>query len=311
MIVSPILLAASFPNVPVKLIVIPHPIPHIFFILFSGITASSCPPSQMFARTPPGRALTIPPSASLGMVGSEIIFTPIADDPIFATLFAMVMTKFILSIIQFMELTMVFFTVSHTEVTVQLIVSHIDPHAAFTGAASKLKVDANHAIHAETIHLRTAHADHSAETRLFHTATISIPIASKIAIVIPATSAAPNEKICFITSQVCARKFLTVSQFLYRATPAAINAAITPITIHTGADIAAIAVPRATAPGKITEDHNSPSIDHIDMRDFTAVTTGITANQIPTTAVMSPARAPTTSSIFFAISGLFDVHCVN
>lgn len=135
--------------------------------------------------------------------------------------------------------------------------------------------------------------------------------ASNVAIVIPATSATQKVKICFIVSQVCERKFLTVSQFLYTATHAAISAAIAPITIHTGADIPAITAQSATAAGAITEDHNSPNIDHIEMSDFTAVTTGITANQIPTIALTSHASAPTTRSIFFAISGLFAVHCVN
>lgn len=53
----------------------------ILFILLSGITASSCPPSQIFASIPPGRAFTIPPSASFGIVGRLGILIPIAHAP--------------------------------------------------------------------------------------------------------------------------------------------------------------------------------------------------------------------------------------
>lgn len=142
---------------------------------------------------PPGRALTIPPSASLGIVGRDTIFNPIDDAPIFATLFAMLMTKFILSIIQFIELTIVFLTVSHTEVTVQLIVSHIFHHAALIGSAKRLKVSDSHFIHVLTSHFIMFHALLIEFVIVFHTATISMPILLKIIIVIPATSAAPNE----------------------------------------------------------------------------------------------------------------------
>lgn len=191
--ISPMLLAASFPNIPLNVIVIGvHPIP-MLPILLSGMTASSCPPSQIFARIPPGRAFTIPPSASLGIVGRLTIFTPIADAPIFATLFAMVMTKFILSIIQFIELTMVFLTASHTEVTVHPITVHIAFHATLIGSARRLKVSTIHFIHALTSHFMMPHALLIEAVMVFHTATMSIPILLNIIIVIPATSAAPNE----------------------------------------------------------------------------------------------------------------------
>ena len=203
--------AASLPNVPVKLIFIHPPIP-IFFILFSGMTASSWPPSQIFARIPPGRALTIPHSASRGIVGIVCILTPIEAAPIFASLFAMVMTALILSMIQLIDATTVALTVSHTHAAEDPSASHITFHAAFIGAARVVKVEASHPIPVETTHFINVHApdilftncvhiSDTAHVKALNQSIMIVPISDTVCMTASRNTYHPSIMIVFTVSQ--------------------------------------------------------------------------------------------------------------
>ena len=91
----------------------------------------------------------------------------------------------------------------------------------------------------------------------------------------------------------------------------AIRAAMTPITIHTGADIAATAAIRAHAAGTITEDQSVHKIVQTDITAFTPAITGPTAAPIQTSIAISPAIVPTTIVILATSSGFCFTHAVS